>query len=415
MPSLRRVLLGLLGLIVVLGLAGTGGAWWYARTLPDARLQRGQEVLRRGNADEAERLAVLLEASGYPDHAHFLRAELYLRQLRIAQAVNEINQIREENEAIRLEAGVTLGLGFLSLQRPMEAERLLLYVVSRQPDEVEAHRGLAALYFDQGARSLALHHIREWARLAPDESHPYRFLAIIYTDFGDSNAWAIDAFKEALRQHAARPQLSDEVVADIKQELAELLVKQTEYAQALQVLEEFDPVRARSQRALELRGECLRGLAQIAPLRDLLDQGLKDFPYSVNLLRLRAIVHLEAEEPKPAIALLEQAVQMDRHDNASRYQLALAYESQGQRDKAAEQRRLMQQSQDALDEMSKLSAEAMSKPWDAALRYRLVEICEKLDKHTEAAMWRKAAAACTIPKTRRQGDKETMRQGEGEE
>jgi tetratricopeptide (TPR) repeat protein len=394
MPNLRRVLFGLLCLAGVLGLAGAGGAWWYSTTRPEYRLRRGQEALRQGNADEAERLAVRLEADGYPDHAHLLRGEVFLRQLRIAQTVNEINQIREENEAIRIQGGIIFGLGFLSLQRPVEAERLLLYVVSKQPDNRDAHRGLAALYFDQGARELALRHIREWSRLAPEDSYPYRFLGIIYTDFGDSNAWAIDAFREALRRHTLRPQLSDEIVGETKQELAELLVKQTEYVQALQVLDDFDSGRARSQRAVELRGECLRGLAQAAPLLALLDQGLKDFPSSGNLLRLRAMLHLEADETKAAVALLEQALQIDRHDNASRYQLAQAYESLGQREKAVEQRRLMQQSQDALDAMSKLSAEAMSKPWDAALRYRLVEICEKLDKHQEAAMWRKAAAVC---------------------
>src|SRR5438552_3393971 len=206
MRSWRRILLGLFGVAVLLG-SGAGSAfWWYHTSRPDYQLRRGQEALRRGALDKAEQLADQLEAAGYPDHAHFLRGEVFLREGRVDKAVSQLNQIREESEAVRLQAGVVFGLGFYSLGRLYEAEHLLRYVVSKDPENVEAHRGLAALYLDQGAKSLAVLHAREWARLAPRDGHASRLLGVLYSDFGDSNAWAIASLREA-RNRDLNPQL----------------------------------------------------------------------------------------------------------------------------------------------------------------------------------------------------------------
>jgi predicted Zn-dependent protease len=389
MRGRRYVLVRLFWLAGLLGLAGAGGAWWYHTTRPAYQLRKGQEALRRGDAEGAERWARTLEAGGYADHVHLLRSEIFLRHHRLGQAVHELNQISEANEEIRLQAGIILGLGFLSLNRLREAEHLLLYVVTRQPDHLNAHRGLAALYFDLGAKGLAVYHTREWVRLAPQDGYAHRFLGSIYSDFGDSNAWAIREFQEALRHPMSAP-----IVEKVKQELAELLVRQTDYTQALQVLGDLDPSASDGPKAVELRAECLWGLGQTAELRALLDRELVNFPSSVPLVRLHAQLLLGADRPKEAAASLEQALRINRQEHSLRYLLAQVYERVGRPADAAEQRRISQTIQNLLSEMSDLSTKAMEKPWDAPLRGRLAEICEILDKPDEAAMWRKAAAAC---------------------
>jgi hypothetical protein len=47
--------------------------------------------------------------------------------------------------------------------------------------------------------------------------------------------------------------------------------------------------------------------------------------------------------------------------------------------------------------MDRLLKEADHRPWDAALRRRLAELCRKIDKHAEAQTWLQAAAACPSP------------------
>lgn len=389
MRNWRRVLRRLFGVAVLLGCGAGSAFWWYHTSRPDYQLRRGQEALHRGAPVKAAQLAERLEAAGYPDHAHFLRAEIFLREGRLDKVVGELNQIREENAPVRLEAGIVLGLGFYSVGRLYEAEHLLRYVLSKQPDNVEAHRGLAALYLDQGAKSLAVVHAREWARLAPRDGHACRLLGVLYSDFGDSNAWAIASFREALSRDL-NPRLVDEV----KEELADVLIKQTEYAEALHVLAELDHERAAMQKPMELRAECLWQLSKLSELKDHLDRGLARYPRSVPMLRLRGQALLLAGQLEAATVPLEQAVQIEHHDHGSRYLLAQVYESLGRRAEAAEQRRWSEQTREYLTTLSELSTQAMEKPWDAAVRLRLAEICDKLEKYEEAALLRKAAAAC---------------------
>ena len=194
----------------------------------------------------------------------------------------------------------------------------------------------------------------------------------------------------------------------MKEELAEVLVKQTDYAQALEILDGLDPDRADKEKVVDLRVQCLWGLGRVAELRFLLEEALKDYPQSTGLLRMAGQIRLANDDPQGAVGPLEGAVQLDRQDSASRYLLAQAYETLGKRAEATEQRRLMQQTQDYFTEMSTLSKEAIRNPWDASLRRRLAVVCEKLDKHNEAAIWRKAAAACpaTPPSNSNQGGPE---------
>ena len=67
---------------------------------------------------------------------------------------------------------------------------------------------------------------------------------------------------------------------------------------------------------------------------------------------------------------------------------------------AAEQQRLCEQTQAYLAELTSLNEKIAERPWDGAVRTRLAEVCDKLDKPDLAAMWRQAAAA-SLPGTGR--------------
>lgn len=405
MTARRLFLTKLLLWAVVLGLAGGASVyWWYRITRVDYRLQRGQEALERGDWAEAERLAVRLENSGYEDHAHLLRGKIYYWQAKpfiqagqpqraqplLERGLREFNQIRDQGEILQEAAG-PLGVCLLHLQSPAEAERTFLFVVKHQPDHLDAHRGLAAIYYDHGAPQHALMHCQEWARLDPQDGRPHRFMGQICMDAEEYPAAAAH-FRAALQR-----QLGERFVQDVQENLAAVLVKQSKYAEALEVLEGGDPAAAGSPQGLALRSEALLGLQRTEEARRLLDQALGAHAGFAGLLRLRAQLHLEEREWEAAAALLQRAVEVDRHDPVHRQSLALAYERLGRHAEAAAQRRRSQEIKDALREIEQLGREAKREPRDASVCRRLAELYDQFDKPEVAAMWRRAAAAWTQP------------------
>jgi tetratricopeptide (TPR) repeat protein len=317
-----------------------------------------------------------------------LRCELFFRVHDYAKAVDEFNQIQDKGDLL-IDASALCGRWFLlELHRPGEAERFLQFVVSQRPDHIDAHRGLATLYYDQRAWVPAVLHLLQWAELDPHDGRAHRFMGLIYKDL-DQLSPAIAAYEEALRR-----ELNEPVVEEVKEELAECLVAQSQYQRALTLMESGAPKQDATPKHQALRAECLWGLGRSSEAQTLLDGALINHPRVPELLRLRAKVHLHSNEPQAAITLLERAVEIDRHDFAGRYQLAQSYQALGRTAEAAEQRRLAEETKASLLQMTDLVKEASEKPWDAAVRQRLADLCQKLDKPDLAAMWRKAAASC---------------------
>jgi tetratricopeptide (TPR) repeat protein len=379
----------LAGLGLLAGLAGAGAAWRHRVTRPEYRLRRGQEALLRRDWDAAHEWADRLEASGFPDPAHLLRGQVYLRQGRLNRAAQEYNAIDRDRPEVLAEASLVYGLGFLSLGKLAEAERLLRHVLHVRPDSVDAHRGLAKIHYERGAPAHAVKHLEQWSRLAPEDGEPHRWMGLAYEGL-DADAEAVEHYRLALSKKLS-PRLRDEVTVD----LAQLLVKQREYAEALARLDgnPFEAVQDPSAVGL-LRAECLYGLGRGAEAVPILEQVLADRPASPQALRLRAQIHLGAAEAGAAAGLLEQALRLDPLDHDSRYQLVQAYEALGRRNEAAEQHRLLNETEELMKQMSDLRREASEKPTNAQVRRRLAEMCARLNKHDLAEKWRRAAATC---------------------
>jgi tetratricopeptide (TPR) repeat protein len=384
---LRRRAKTMLGVTGLLALAAAGAGWWYMTSRPDYRLRAGQEALAREDWDAAEQQITHLEADGRADHAHLLRGELFFRQEQFDQALKEFNQIRDQG-TIRLQAVAFSGRCLLQLGNRNGAEQAFLFVVHEDPDHVDAHRGLASIYYDQNALDSAIKHLFEVARLDPRDGRPCRLLGLVFKDL-EQIPDAVAAYQDALTR-----ELSDRVAEEVREELAECLLKQGAFDEVLRTLDQCEPTPARVGPLRALRAEALWGQGKADGARDLLDRSLADHPRCVELLRLRAKVYLAAEEPKRAADLLERVLEVDRHDHASRFELAKAYEALGRRADAAEQRRLGEQTQKYFTELTGLTQKAMSSPWDAGLHRRLADLCEKLDRPDLAVMHRRAAAAC---------------------
>ena len=388
MPRVRRLLARLVLSAVVLGLVGGGAYWWRHTAAAEYQLRRGQEALRKGDAESADLAAARLEVAGHRDHARLLRGEAALRRGDLARAIDEFNRIRDRGD-LQVEASAVYGQWFLlELHMPAEAERFLRFVASKKPDHVDARRGLASIYYDQRAWAAAVGHLAAWGDLDPSDGRPYRLIGLIYREM-DQPKPAIPAYREALRRT-----LQPGVAEEVRLELAECLTAQSEYVEALEVLGGAGSTGADDPRAVAARAECLWGLRRGAEAGELLDAALARGPAEADLLRLRARIHLADQKPEPAAELLERVVRDHPHDHASRYQLSLAYEGLGRSADAAEQRKLVEKTQAELKRLTDLVHEAGDKPWDGSLRRRAAELCRGLGRPDLAAAWQRAAAAC---------------------
>jgi tetratricopeptide (TPR) repeat protein len=286
---------------------------------------------------------------------------------------------------------------------PREAERPFRYAVEKWLEDldphrglIDAHRGLFVIYYDQGAITPALYHLRELTRLEPADGRPWRTMGYIAKNILEQNPTAAEHYQEALRRD-----LSPRAAEETHMELGEVLVKQGKYQEALKHLEQVRAI----PKVLALRAECLWSLGKPTDAKDVLAQALAAAPTesdALDALRLRARIYLDESHDEPvegrasrylqeAAGLLERALRIDPHDHASRNLLTQAYGKMGRPDDAAEQRRLLAQTHEYLDELAKLNQIAMEHPWDADVRQRLEQVCIKLNLRQMAEMWRRAA------------------------
>jgi tetratricopeptide (TPR) repeat protein len=189
-------------------------------------------------------------------------------------ALQELNAIPEEfwdqREPLRLQTASMAGQCLLKMNLPRQAERPFRYTVEKWLEDLDphkgltdAHRGLFVIYYDQGALTPALYHLRELARLEPTDGRPWRTMGYIAKDILEQDPKAEEYYQEALRRH-----LSAQAAEEIHMELGEVLVKQSHYEEALAHLEQVRAI----PKVLALRAECQWILGRPADAKDLLDQ-----------------------------------------------------------------------------------------------------------------------------------------------
>jgi tetratricopeptide (TPR) repeat protein len=371
---------------VVLGL-GCAAWYWQRSRRPEQRMERGRAAIQAQDWETAADVADALEAAGHRDRANLLRGESLFRQGRLVNALGRLKEI-EDQGAIRLEAVALSGRCLLKLGNLREASRAYRFVLSQQPEHVDAHRGLAAIAYDLGNLQQASGHLQEVARLDPRDGKSHRLRGLILK-FQSLFPEAEEAYLNALSR-----ELPPNFRLEVYLELAECRAERREYASALEALGERAGAGPEGALALAVRGECLWGLGRGEEARALLEGALREHPNDAKLLGLRGQIHLANGEAKTAADVLERALRGDPHNGNYRDHLARAYVQLGRHADAAEHLRRAEESEKELRLLAQLSIEAMSKPWDAEVRFRLADYWRKHGKPDLAAMWDRAAQAC---------------------
>ena len=376
------VALSLLGLTLI-----AAGGWRYRVSRPDYRLARGEVAVRAGDTQAVRDLADRLEASGHADHAHLLRGEALQAFDAPDLALAEFNQVVTDGP-IRLRAAGLSGRCLLDLGEVREAHRVYSYLVAERPDSADGHRGLAAITYDLGHLSEAVDHLRRVAELDPADPRPHRLIGLIYKDMTQDDA-AEAAYRESLRRGPPA-----EVEREVRLELAEVLARQSKFAEGLDALGAGESAGGADGAArVAVRAECLRGLNRPRDAAALLDGALARQP-SAPLYRLRGQTHQDAEQWSEALTCFERAAELGPRDYQAHYLLGLAYSAAGRMAEAERSLARVAELKRDLDRLTALTREAMANPWDARVRTQLAALCEATGQPKLAQMWRKAAATC---------------------
>ena len=342
-----------------------------------------EEAVRAGDAEAVRAFADRLEAAGAPDHAHFLRGSALLHFGAPDRALGQFNQISTDGP-LRVRAATLSGRCLLALGALREAHAAFSVVVGEEPDNADAQRGLGAIAYDLGQLDEAVGHLSRVAELDSADARPHRLIGLIHKDMTRNEA-AETAYREALRRGPP-----PDVERDVRVELAEVLARQGKFADGVEVLAGT----ADHPPAAAVRAECLRGLGRASEAAGALDAALKKHPTGA-LWRARGQIVADLGQPTEALRCFEQAVELDPADYQSQYLLAQAYSAAGRGADAARANARAEQLRADLDRLTTLTREAMTNPWDPTVRLNLAELCDRLGKPKLAAVWRKAAAACS--------------------
>jgi tetratricopeptide (TPR) repeat protein len=369
--------------LLLLAVAGRGD-WWRDDSAREAdrMLSLGREALEREDWDTAEEYADRLIAREQRDHGRMLRGESLYRQHRPESAFEALNKVR--SDALRPDAARIQGLCLLEMGNEREADRLFRFVVQHRPNDADAYRGLAAIAYNQGNWLNAEDYLHRVAELAPRDGRPLWTFGLIQQDLALHDS-AEKYFREALARDLPGD-LPGQVRADLAISLAEL----KRYAEALQELEQanlpiWSPQQARTQ------VDCLRSLGRTGEAMVQVDLFLREMPDDPSLIAEKGLILLDSRRASDAVPVLELALSTNPHDRRARDGLRKAYLALGRFEEASKQPRQLAESEALYASLTALTMEAMNKPWDASIRYKLADTCDKLRKPELAEMWRKAA------------------------
>ena len=371
--------------IVVAVLVTGSGWWWYHTSRPEYRLQRGREAILREDWGTVYAIVDKLEAAGESDRALLLNGEALVHQGQFAAALRTLNHI-EDQGAIRFQSAVLSGRCLLEMQRFREAYGVYHWVLEQEPDNIDAHRGLGAIAYDMGQLPMAFEHLQKVAELDPKDGRPYRLIGLIQQDMS-RNSESEAAYRESLRR-----ELPGAVRQVVRRELARLLLRQNRFLEAIAALDDLseDP----QVGDLSARAEALVGLGRLKEAKTLLESALVEFPNDATLQRLRGQIHLNDGQPIQAVERLERAVNLAPRDEIAHYQLGLAYSAVGRTADAALQHERVKAIRADLQHLTDLTQEAMQKPWDADVRWRIAKLWREIGHPQFAEMWEEAAKAC---------------------
>ncbi len=343
----------------------------------ERHFRAGMEAVAEGDWEAVGKAAEALRGVDiYAPHMHFLVGIGLLRTGRLPEALAEFGYAKDRPDT-RPSACALAGEALCRLKRYREAQGILTTAVKLDPSLTDARRWLAAVYHDIGAMDDALEELAVIAEQAPNDPRPHRLRGLIFKDF-ENYRDAIPAYRESLGRDPNQPDRPE-----ILFELAECLVKQRQYREALETIR----LAPRSANLLALEAECRWAQGDKGEARRLVDEALELDPKHLDAMRLKATLDLEENKVESAVRVLCRAVEHHPKDFRLRYQLARAYQRLGEADLAEEQLDIEEELRQFRKRFTELHKEAIANPANAETRYQLGLVAQQLDEPELARDW----------------------------
>ena len=207
---------------------------------PEQLFQRGYAAFERQDNRELQAcLNRLSDAAPESDHSLMLGALVSARggdpltALKLMSRIDEHGPLRQ----LLLRHG---GRIYHEAGRLRDAARMVDQLTGEFPDDVSGHRLAGAIYYDLGAFDFAIRHLTRVTELAPGDFRPWWLLGTMYLDF-DRYKDTADVLRKALELNPP-----DEPGRDITSQLAEALIQDKRYAEALELLSGMPMTAARA-------------------------------------------------------------------------------------------------------------------------------------------------------------------------
>jgi len=375
--------------VIAVGVAVVWGAvYWFPRD-PEAAFQQAFRSLQQGDAGPLlATVRVLKRSPGYGDHLRLLDGMLFLRGQRIEEALRRLFPLPAEGP-LRPHFLLYGAQALHAADRLLDAEVLLRELVQREPENAEAHRWLGIVYYDLGGYDAASYALKRLAELEPSDYRPHRLLGLMYFEL-QLDTEAVLHYEQALQR--APP---DNVRHEIIQEMAQSLVSLRRYEEAREIVRGSAP----SEMTHLIAAQCAWSRGDAAEARQQLQAARRIGNHESRVDLLEAEI-LTAEQDLPgAVRVLQAALQRHPRDAELRYRLALTLRDSGLTQEADREFARWREDNHLASELQRLNLEAIKNPHDADVRDQLASLCDQLGKAELAAMWRRAAAACRVPKT----------------
>ena len=355
---------------------------WTGRD-PLLRFQYGMTAATDGDAQKVlHEASLLLQTPGFESYGHMLRGTWFLKSQELAAAASEFG-LATDDPNTRLAAYTRRGEAFYRMHQFVKAEQMLLQALELDADNSDARRWLASTYYDLGAMSLALEHLKIIGKIDLVDGRPFRLCGRIEKDF-HRHAEAILDYREAL--HRDLPASERDAVTE---ELAECLVHQLQYSKAMDTLQDAKP----SASVFALQSTCYAALGDPVKAIAKANSALELNPHLISAILTRASIEMEVGKAENVIGLLEDATASHPGNFEILFQLVKALRLVGRNAEAEAQSARLAELETLVDEFARLNTNAFSDLGNADLRFQLGELAQRMGRPELARSWLEAALA----------------------